>query len=228
MKTTAAILVETGKPLELADLDIPALKPGQVLVEIAYSAASATPSCSEVRGHRGQDTFLPHCLGHEATGTVRDVGPGVTKVKPTATASSCPGSRAAAPTCRGTVYDWDGRKVNAGGVTTFQRHAVVSENRLTRCRPVSTRREAVLLGCALPTGMGAVLNTARAEPGSSLVVFGTGGIGLCAIMAARASGCIPIIAVDPERRRSGRWRCSSAPPTPSTRPWPIRSRRSGC
>ena len=64
MKTTAAILVDTGKPLELVHLDVPALKPGQVLVEIAFSGICHT-QLSEVRGHRGPDAFLPHCLGHD-------------------------------------------------------------------------------------------------------------------------------------------------------------------
>ncbi len=137
MKTTAAILVETGKPLELAELDIPALKPGQVLVEIAFSGVCHT-QLSEVRGHRGQDNFLPHCLGHEASGTVRELGAGVTKVADgdRVVLSWIKGSGANVP---GTVYGWDGRKVNAGGVTTFMRHAVISENRLTSCRPASTR-----------------------------------------------------------------------------------------
>jgi S-(hydroxymethyl)glutathione dehydrogenase/alcohol dehydrogenase len=195
MKTTAAILVETGKPLALAHLDIPALKPGQVLVEIAFSGICHT-QLSEARGHRGPDAFLPHCLGHEAVGTVRELGTGVTKVADgdQVVLSWIKGSGANVP---GTVYNWEGRKVNAGGVTTFQRHAVVSENRLTKLPPGLDPAEAVMLGCALPTGMGAVMNTARAEPGSSVVVMGAGGIGLCAVMAAKASGCVPIIAVDP-------------------------------
>jgi S-(hydroxymethyl)glutathione dehydrogenase/alcohol dehydrogenase len=199
MKTTAAILVETGKPLEFAQLDIPPLKPGQALVEIAFSGICHT-QLSEVRGHRGPDAFLPHCLGHEATGTVRELGPGVTKVADgdRVVLSWIKGSGANVP---GTVYGWDGRKVNAGGVTTFMRHAVISENRLTKLPPGLDPAEAVMLGCALPTGMGAVMNTARAEPGSSLVVMGAGGIGLCAIMAAKASGCIPIIAVDPNQMK---------------------------
>ena len=67
MKTTAAVLVELGRPLELADLEIPALKPGQVLVEVAYSGVCHT-QLLEARGHRGEDRFLPHCLGHEGSG----------------------------------------------------------------------------------------------------------------------------------------------------------------
>ncbi len=81
MKTIAAILVETGKPLAVEEIEIPALRPGQVLVELAYSGACHT-QVLEARGHRGEDKWLPHLLGHEGTGTVVDAGPGVAKVKP--------------------------------------------------------------------------------------------------------------------------------------------------
>src|SRR4051794_20311938 len=81
MRTEAAILVELGRPLVLADLEIPQLKPGQVLVELAYSGVCHT-QLLEARGHRGEDRFLPHCLGHEGSGTVVDAGAGVYKVRP--------------------------------------------------------------------------------------------------------------------------------------------------
>jgi len=194
MKTTAALLVELAKPLELAELEIPQLKPGQVLVEIAFSGVCHT-QLLEARGLRGPDPYVPHCLGHEAGGTVVDVGTGITKVKPgeRVILSWIKGSGLDVP---GTVYDWNGRKVNAGGVTTFARHAVVAENRLTPVAADFSLREAALLGCAVPTGLGAVFNTAAPRPGQSLAVFGTGGIGLCAIAAARISGVTPVVAVD--------------------------------
>ena len=80
MNTTAAILVETGKPLEIVSLEIPALKPGQVLVKISHSGVCHT-QLLECRGHRGVDKFLPHALGHEGSGVVEEIGGGVTKVK---------------------------------------------------------------------------------------------------------------------------------------------------
>src|SRR4051812_16756551 len=80
MKTPAAVLVQTGRPLEVVDLEVPPLRPGQVLVEIAYSGVCHT-QLSEVRGHRGPDSYVPHCLGHEASGHVREVGAGVTQVR---------------------------------------------------------------------------------------------------------------------------------------------------
>lgn len=194
MKTPAAILVETGQPLVLDDLEIPALQPGQVLVEILYSGVCHT-QVLEARGHRGEDKFLPHCLGHEGSGIVRDIGPGVVKVKPDdrAILSWIKGSGGNVP---GTQYDWKGRKVNSGAITTFSRFSVISENRLTPMPADVCPKEAALLGCALPTGIGSVWNTAGARPGQSLAVFGTGGVGLSAILGAALAGCAPIIAVD--------------------------------
>ena len=194
MKTTAAVLVELGKPLELADLDVPALKPGQCLIEIAFSGVCHT-QVGEARGHRGEDKFLPHCLGHEGSGYVREVGPGVTKVKP-GDAVILSWIKASGLDVPGCVYEWNGRKVNAGGITTFATFSVIAENRLTVISEGLSLRHAALIGCAVPTGAGVVFNTAQPRPGQSLVVFGVGGIGNCAVAAASASGCVPVIAVD--------------------------------
>ncbi|WP_316180364.1 MULTISPECIES: zinc-binding dehydrogenase [unclassified Bradyrhizobium] len=199
MKTQAALLVQTGQPLVLAEIETPALKPGQVLVEIAYSGACGT-QVMEWSGDKGEDKWVPHCLGHEGTGTVIEAGSAVTKVKV--------GDKVVLSWIKGTgieaggaVYDWDGKKVNAGGVTTFQRHAVVSENRLTLLPPDLPMDVAVLLGCAAPTGMGAVYNVLKVQPGDAVAVFGTGGIGLNALMAAALAGAMPVIGIDPNPTR---------------------------
>jgi len=194
MRTVAAVLVELDHPLELAELEIPALKPGQVLVELAFSGVCHT-QLLEARGRRGADPFLPHCLGHEGSGRVLELGAGVTKVKAgdEVVLSWIKGSGA---DVSGSVYDWAGQKVNAGAITTFGNHAVISENRLTRVEPGLPLREAALVGCAVATGAGSVFNTAGARPGQSIAIFGAGGVGLCAIAAAHAAGCTPIIAVD--------------------------------
>jgi S-(hydroxymethyl)glutathione dehydrogenase/alcohol dehydrogenase len=199
MKTEAALLVQTGQPLVLAEIETPTLKPGQVLVEIAYSGACGT-QVMEWRGDKGEDKWVPHCLGHEGTGTVLEAGGAVTKVKPgdKVVLSWLKGSGIEAG---GAVYDWDGKKVNAGGVTTFQRHAVVSENRLTLLPPDLPMDVAVLLGCAAPTGMGAIYNVLKVQPGDSVAVFGTGGIGLNALMAAALAGAMPVIGIDPNPTR---------------------------
>ncbi len=194
MKTTAAILVELGRPLELVDLEIPALKLGQVLVEIVYSGVCHT-QVMEARGLRGADRFLPHCLGHEGSGIVRETGGNVSRVQAgdRVVLSWIKGNGADVP---GTQYGWKGTLVNSGAITTFSRFSVISENRLTRLDPELPMDLAALLGCAIPTGAGMVFNTAAVRAGQSVAVFGVGGIGLCALSAAAASGATPLIAVD--------------------------------
>lgn len=194
MKTPAAILVETGKPLVVDDLEIPKLQAGQVLIEIHYSGVCHT-QVLEARGYRGEDKFLPHCLGHEGSGIVRETGPGVAKVK-AGDRVVLSWIKGAGANVAGTVYGWNGRNVNAGAITTFSRYAVISENRLTVLPAGFPMMEAALLGCAVPTGVGAALNTAAARPGQSAVVFGTGGVGLSAIAGLVVAGCTPILAVD--------------------------------
>lgn len=194
MKTLAAVLVETGKPLELAELNIPKLKLGQVLVKIAISSVCHT-QVLEYRGYRGEDKFLPHCLGHEGSGIVQEIGQGVTKVRPgdKVILSWIKSSGANVP---GTVYKWNGREVNAGAITTFSRYSVISENRLTVMHNELTMQEAAMIGCAVPTGVGAVFNTGEAQRGKSIAIFGVGGIGLMSVNAAQIAGCKPIIATD--------------------------------
>lgn len=196
MKTTAAILVETGHPLELLDLKLPALKAGQVLVEVRTTGVCHT-QLLEARGYRGADPYVPHCLGHEGVGEVLEISEGVTKVKPgdAVILSWIKGSGGDVP---GTVYHESGsnRAVNAGGITTFMRHAIISENRLTPLPSDVPVREATWLGCAMPTGVGAVVNTADVKQGESVAVFGCGGVGLCAIAGAASLGASHVIAID--------------------------------
>lgn len=199
MKTTAALLVETGKPLVIAQIETPELKPGQVLVEIAFSGACGT-QLMEVAGDKGEDKWVPHCLGHEGTGKVLEIGSAVTKVAP-GDKVVLSWIKGAGQEAGGAVYQWDGNRVNAGGVTTFQRHAVVSENRLTPLPDGLGMEISVLLGCAAPTGMGAVLNVLGVRPGDTVAVFGTGGIGVNALMAAALSGASTVIGVDPVESR---------------------------
>lgn len=193
-QTKAAILFELSRPLRLITVSIPNLKPGQVLVEVAYSGVCQS-QLLEVRAKRGPDRFLPHTLGHEGSGTVVEVGAGVNKVKP--------GQRVVLSWIKGagsdvgsTVYPSEEGPINSGAVSTFMRHTVTCENRLTPIPDGMPLREAALLGCAIPTGAGIVLNTAKVKPGSSVAVFGVGGIGLSAVLAASLMKATPIIAVD--------------------------------
>lgn len=194
MKTLAAILVETKKPLIIDEIEIPSLKPGQVLVEIKYSGVCHT-QLLETRGHRGEDAFLPHLLGHEGSGIVLELGANVSKVNKgdNVILSWMKGSGA---NVFSTSYNWKNKIVNAGAITTFNKYAVISENRLTKFPDNFPLKEAALIGCALPTGLGTIFNTAKPSPGESMAIFGCGGIGLSALLGAKLSGCAPIIAID--------------------------------
>ncbi len=194
MKTTAAVLVQPGQPLELADLEIPSLAPGQVLVEIANSGVCHT-QLLEWQGQRGEDRFLPHGLGHEGSGIVIDVGAQVIKCRPgdRVILSWIKGGGADVP---GTKYRWNNRTVNAGGITTFMRHAVVSENRITPQTSDLSPAEAAFLGCAVATGLGVIRNTLQVAPKSSVLILGAGGIGLFAVAGAKLMEAGPILVAD--------------------------------
>jgi S-(hydroxymethyl)glutathione dehydrogenase/alcohol dehydrogenase len=193
--TRAVVLTALRQPLALVDgVRIPALKDGQVLVDIAYTGVCRS-QLMEARGLRGEDRFLPHMLGHEASGRVRAVGATVTKVRP-GDLVILTWIRGQGQDAGGTQYAGADGPINAGGVTTFSERAVVSENRVVKVPDGVPLKAAVLFGCALPTGAGLVLNELQPRPGTSIAVFGLGGIGLCALMACRLHDFTRIVAVD--------------------------------
>jgi S-(hydroxymethyl)glutathione dehydrogenase/alcohol dehydrogenase len=172
---------------------------GQVFVNVHYSGVCAS-QVHEIDGLKGPDHFLPHLLGHEGSGTVLEVGEGVRFVKPGdhVVMHWRPGNgiQSINPT-----YDWDGITVNAGSVTTFNSHAIVSENRLTPIPKWFDLRLAPLLGCAVTTAFGAIGNDAQVKIGESIVIFGVGGVGLAAVIAARLTTANPIIAIDLDQKK---------------------------
>lgn len=193
--TKAAILTELKAPLVIAEIELPpTLAAGQVLVKIHYSGICGS-QIGEIDGAKGPDRYLPHLLGHEASATVLAIGPGVRHVKPDdkAVLHWRKGPGIEAETAR---YQWQGRQVNAGWVTTFNEYAVVSENRVTPIPPDTELDVAALFGCAVTTGFGVVQNNAKLKIGESVVVFGAGGIGLSIVQAAALAGAYPVIAVD--------------------------------
>ena len=120
IQTKAAVLFQPNEPLRVVNITIPPLNPGQVLVEIAYSGVCHS-QLLEVRGKRGPDRFLPHTLGHEGSGIVVEVGPGVAKVKPgdPVVLSWIKGNGADVGS---TVYGSPEGPVNSGAISTFMRH----------------------------------------------------------------------------------------------------------
>ena len=190
----AAVLTKIGEPLKILNLKVPELKSGQALVKIAYSGICHT-QLLEIEGKKGIDKYLPHTLGHEASGIVIKTGPGVEKVKTGdhVVLSWIKGSGADVPS---SVYESDFGKVNAGAITTFMNYAVISENRLTPIKKEMPLKEAALLGCAIPTGAGIVLNSTGLRPGETIAIFGVGGIGGSAVIAADIMAAAKIIAID--------------------------------
>jgi S-(hydroxymethyl)glutathione dehydrogenase/alcohol dehydrogenase len=193
-KTLAAVLEQLNKPLKIQELTIPDLKPGQVLIEVAYSGICHS-QLLEIQGKRGEDKYLPHTLGHEGSGIVLEIGDGVKKVKAGdhVVLSWIKGNGADIPS---TIYQSSQGQVNSGAISTFMRDTITCENRLTPIPDTMPLREAALLGCAIPTGAGIIFNTAKVQPGSSIAVFGVGGIGMSAVLAADSVGARNIIAVD--------------------------------
>lgn len=191
----AAILVEQRKPLVIDEVQLPqTLEVGQVLVKVHYSGICGS-QLGEIDGAKGEDKFLPHLLGHEASGTVEAIGPGVKHVKPGDLVvmhwRKGLGIEGAPPS-----YQWRGHKLNAGWIATFNEYAIVAENRVTAIPKGSNMEVAALFGCAVTTGFGVIENNAQVRIGQSVVVFGAGGVGLNIVQAANLVGAYPVIAVD--------------------------------
>ena len=191
----AAVLVEINQPLIVAELQMPeALSYGQVHVDLRYSGICGA-QINEIEGAKGPDKFLPHLLGHEGSGIVRRIGPGVKTVKPGdhVVLHWRPSSGLQAEPAK---YLWDGRAVNAGWVTTFNDEAIISENRLTVIPKDFDLGLAPLFGCAVTTAVGVINNDAQLKIGQSIVIFGIGGVGLNIAQAAQMVSGNPIIGVD--------------------------------
>jgi alcohol dehydrogenase len=225
MKTRAAVLYEMNlpapykdsQPLRIETLDLDPPQTGEVLIRIR-AAGLCHSDLSVINGSRPRP--MPMALGHEAAGEVVEVGPGVTDLRPgdhvvCAFVPSCghclpcqegrpalcePG---AAANSAGTLLSGERRLHKDGadihhhlGISGFAEYAVVSRNSLIKVDPEVPFDEVALFGCAVMTGVGAVVNTARIPVGSSVAVVGLGGVGLSALLGALAAGARRIIAVD--------------------------------
>jgi S-(hydroxymethyl)glutathione dehydrogenase / alcohol dehydrogenase len=192
---SAAILVQQNQPLVVDYIKMPSdLDYGQVLVKVHYSGICGS-QLGEIDGAKGEDKYLPHLLGHEGSGVVIEIGKGVRYVTPDDHVvlhwRKGQGIDAAPP-----LYQWKGKPLNAGYVTTFNEYAIVSENRLTAISKDFDMKLATLFGCALTTGFGVISNNANLKIGESVIIFGAGGVGLSEIQAASMVSAYPIIAVD--------------------------------
>ena len=226
MKIKAAVLRQSGlpapyatsRPLTIETLELSPPSPGEILVRI-LAAGLCHSDLSVINGSRPRP--LPLALGHEAVGEIVELGPDVDTLNlgdhvvfsfvpvcghcaPCASgrAALCePGARAntAGTLIRGTRHlkDTFGNSVNHHlGVSGFAEYAVVSARSAVVVPPDLPPEIAALFGCAVMTGVGAAINTANISPGESAAIFGLGGVGLAALMGARAAGAFPLIAVD--------------------------------
>ena len=183
-KTMAAILVEQKRDLVVDEIMLPSeLYVGQVLVEIHVSGICGS-QLGEINGVKGPDRFLPHLMGHEGYATVLETGIGVKNVEKgdKVVLHWRPGSGIQSDTPK---YKWQGKTLNAGWVTTFNKHAIVSENRCTKVPKTTPPDLAALFGCAITTGLGVIENNINLRIGETIVVYGAGGIGLNIIQAAK-------------------------------------------
>lgn len=194
-KFKAAILFKQNEPLKIEEIAFKSsLKVGQVLVKIHISGICGS-QIGEITGAKGKDKYLPHLLGHEACASVLEIGPGVKHVSPDDLVvlhwRPGIGIQAEPP-----IYFLGDKKINAGWVTTFNSLAIVSENRCTKV-PKSTNHELVaMFGCAITTAFGVIEKNAELKMGESILIYGSGGIGLNMIQAASLKSAWPIIAVD--------------------------------
>jgi len=191
----AAILVEINKPLVVDEIQYSnELEYGQVLVKILYSGICGA-QINEINASKGPDKFLPHLLGHEGSGIVLKTGLGVTTVAEGdhVVLHWRPSSGIQAPPAK---YNWKGKIVNAGWVTTFNDHAIISENRLTTIPKDFDMRIAPLFGCAVTTAVGVINNDAKVKIGQSVVIFGMGGVGINLAQSASMVSANPIVGID--------------------------------
>ena len=190
----AAVLFELNKPLRVVDLQVPEPAEGQVLVKMAYSGLCHT-QLLEIAGKNAAGPMNPNLLGHEGSGIVEKVGKGVKKVKK--------GDHVVLSWIKGKgsnvlpkPYIYNGQKIKVGYVTTFNEYSLASENRVTPITKKIPLKEAALIGCAVATGVGAVINNAKVKKNKSVMVIGVGGVGINMVHAAALSKANPIIAVD--------------------------------
>lgn len=218
MKSRAAVAFEPGQPLQIVEIDVAPPRAGEVLLRITHTGVCHTDAFT-LSGDDPEGVF-PAVLGHEGAGVVVQVGEGVTSVQPgdhviplyTAECRQClfckSGKTNLCTAVRATQgkglmpdgstrFSYQGQPVyHYMGCSTFSEYTVVAEVSLAKINPAANPEQVCLLGCGVTTGLGAVKNTAKVQPGDSVAVFGLGGIGLAVIQGAKLAKAGRIIAID--------------------------------
>lgn len=218
MKSRAAVAFSAGKPLEIVEIDVEEPRAGEVLVKIGHTGVCHTDAFT-LSGADPEGVF-PAVLGHEGGGVVVAVGEGVTSVRPgdhviplyTPECGECEFCRSGKTNlCQkiratqgkglmpdgSTRFSYQGKPIyHYMGTSTFSEYTVVAEISLAKINPSAPLEKVCLLGCGVTTGIGAVHNTAKVQPGNTVAVFGLGGIGLAVIQGARQAKAGRIIGID--------------------------------
>lgn len=218
MKSRAAVAWEAGKPLTIEEVDVAGPKKGEVLVRIVATGVCHTDAFT--LSGKDPEGLFPVILGHEGGGIVQEIGEGVTSVKPgdhviplyTPECGECEYCRSGKTNLcqairvtqgKGLMPDGTSRfSINGKpilhymGTSTFSEYTVVPEIALAKINKDAPLDKVCLLGCGITTGIGAVFNTAKVEPGSTVAVFGMGGIGLSVVQGAVMAKASRIICVD--------------------------------
>lgn len=218
MKTRAAVAWEAGKPLEIEEIDLEGPKAGEVLVRLVATGVCHTDAYT--LSGKDPEGLFPAILGHEGGGIVEEVGPGVSSIQPgdrviplyvpecgeckfctSGKTNLCQAIRVTQG--RGLMPDGTSRFSKNGepiyhymGTSTFSEYTVLPEISVAKINAEAPLEKVCLLGCGITTGIGAALNTAKVEAGSTVVVFGLGGVGLSAIQGAVMAKAGRIIGVD--------------------------------
>ena len=218
MKSRAAVAWEAGKPLSIEEVDVAAPKQGEVLVRLVATGVCHTDAFT--LSGKDPEGLFPVILGHEGGAVVEEVGPGVTGLQPgdhviplyTPECGQCEFCRSGKTNLCGAIRATQGKglmpdgtsRFSIGGkpvlhymgTSTFSEYTVVPEIALAKISKDAPLDKVCLLGCGITTGIGAVLNTAKVEPGASVAVFGLGGIGLSVVQGAVMAKAGRIIVVD--------------------------------
>ena len=224
MKVRAAVAYQAGKPLEVTEVELTGPKPGEVLVEIKATGVCHTDAYT-LSGADPEGLF-PSIMGHEGAGVVAETGAGVTSLKAgdhviplyIPECRNCPACVSGKTNLCTAIRETQGRGVMPDGTSrfaidgkpvhhymgtsTFAQYTVVPEIALAKIREDAPFDKVCYIGCGVTTGIGAVINTAKVQPGDRVVVFGLGGIGLNVVQGGRMAGASMIVGIDtnPGRR----------------------------
>jgi S-(hydroxymethyl)glutathione dehydrogenase/alcohol dehydrogenase len=193
----AAVLFKQNQPLKIIDLELPKeLEKGQVVVKV-ISAAICGAQIGEIKGIKGKDKWLPHCMGHEGYGLVVEKNKFVKKVN-IGDYVIMHWRKGSGLDSKPANYNSNYGKINAGQVTTFQEYSVVSENRVTKVKKFNPKNSIIapLLGCAVPTSWGILHKELKIKNENKILIFGGGGVGVTLGVLSKIFKCKDITIVD--------------------------------